>query len=257
MGDTTDELLDLAEQVTAAAARRASSTCCSPPASGSRWRCWRWRSPPSGYEARSLHRLAGRRHHRPPAHGKARIIDVTPGRIRERARRGRDRDRRRLPGRQPGHQGHHHARPRRLRHHRRRARRGAAGRRLRDLHRRRRRLHRRPADRPERPPLDTISYEEMLEMAASGAKVLHAALRRVRPPLRRPASHVRSLVLAAARHDRDRLDGGPHRGAGDHHRRRARPLARRKITVVGVPDRPGEAAQHLPRRSPTPRSTST
>ena len=30
-----------------------------------------------------------------------------------------------------------------------------------------------------------------------------------------------------------------------------------KVTVVGVPDKPGEAAAHLPRRSPTPRSTST
>ena len=47
MGDTTDELLDLAEQVTPAAAGRASSTCCSPPASGSRWRWSRWRSPTS------------------------------------------------------------------------------------------------------------------------------------------------------------------------------------------------------------------
>ena len=37
------------------------------------------------------------------AHGTARIIDVTPGRIRERPRRGAHRHRRRLPGRQPRH----------------------------------------------------------------------------------------------------------------------------------------------------------
>jgi len=35
MGDTTDELRDLAEQVTPL------------PPSGSRWRCWPWRSPSS------------------------------------------------------------------------------------------------------------------------------------------------------------------------------------------------------------------
>ena len=46
MGDTTDELLDLAEQITPTRPA-ASSTCCSPPASGSRWRCWRSPSPPS------------------------------------------------------------------------------------------------------------------------------------------------------------------------------------------------------------------
>ena len=45
-------------------------------------------------------------------------------------------------------------------------------RRLRDLHRRRRRLQRRPADRPRRAQAAVASYEEMLEMSASGAKVL-------------------------------------------------------------------------------------
>ena len=55
------------------------------------------------------------------------------------ARRGPDRAGRRLPGRQPGQQGRHHARPRRVGHHGRRAGRGAGRRRVRDLHRRRRR----------------------------------------------------------------------------------------------------------------------
>ena len=44
--------------------------------------------------------------------------------------------------------------------------------RLRDLHRRRRRLQRRPADRRRRPQAADVSFEEMLEMSASGAKVL-------------------------------------------------------------------------------------
>ena len=61
-----------------AAARRASSTCCSPPASGSRWRCWRWRSPTSA--TRPGRSPAARPASSPtPSHGKARIIDVTPG----------------------------------------------------------------------------------------------------------------------------------------------------------------------------------
>jgi aspartate kinase len=60
------------------------------------------------------------------SHGKAKIIDVTPGPYRTGTRGGRDRDSRRLPGRQPGQQGHHHARTRRIGHDRRRPRRGAA-----------------------------------------------------------------------------------------------------------------------------------
>ena len=50
---------------------------------------------------------------------------------------------------------------------------GARRRRLRDLHRRRRRLHRRPEPRARGArKLARISYEEMLEMASLGAKVL-------------------------------------------------------------------------------------
>ena len=85
------------------------------------------------------------------AHGKARIIDVTPGPDRQRARRRRDPDRGRLPGRVPEQQGRHHAGPGRLGHHR-----GGPGgraerRRLRDLHRRGRGVHRRPPDRAGTP----------------------------------------------------------------------------------------------------------
>jgi aspartate kinase len=50
---------------------------------------------------------------------------------------------------------------------RRRRRRG-----LRDLHRRRRRVHRRPAIVPDARKLPVVTFEEMLEMAASGAGVL-------------------------------------------------------------------------------------
>ena len=44
---------------------------------------------------------------------------------------------------------------------------------LRDLYRRRRCLYRRSANRAERSPHSEISYEEMMEMAACGAKILH------------------------------------------------------------------------------------
>ena len=60
------------------------------------------------------------------AHGKARIIDVTPGRISGALDAGRDPDRGRLPGRIAEQQGHHHAGPGRLGHHG-----GSAGRRAR------------------------------------------------------------------------------------------------------------------------------
>ena len=90
--------------------------------------------------------------------------------------------------------------------------------------------------------VDRISYEEMLEMAASGAKVLHAALRRVRPTLRR-ADPRAFLVLAAARapgSPAQRSRRTPWKQAiisGVAHDR-----SEAKVTVVGVPDKPGEAA---------------
>ena len=65
-----------------------------------------------------------------------------------------------------------------------------------------------------------ISYEEMLDLAATGAKVLHvrcveyAALRAADP---------RALVIhLQGRHAGHRSDGGSSVGAGTHHRRGAR-----------------------------------
>ena len=219
--------------------RPASSTCCSPPASGSRWRCSRWRSPTSGHEARSFTGTqAGVI--TDASHGKARIIDVTPGRIRERARRRRDRDRRRLPGRSPGHQGHHHARPRRLRHHGGRAGRGARRRGLRDLHRRRRRLHRRPADRADRPadPADLLRGD-----AGDGGVRREGpapALRGVRPPLRhadpRPVvvqQPDRHLGRATTASDRRRSQAWSRRSSPASRTTAARP----RSPSSGVPDK--------------------
>jgi hypothetical protein len=47
MGKTTDHLLQQAQEISPIPPG-ASSTCCSPPASGSPWRCWRWRSTSRG-----------------------------------------------------------------------------------------------------------------------------------------------------------------------------------------------------------------
>ena len=176
----------------------------------------------------------------------AKIIDVTPGRIAGRARRGRDRDRRRLPGRQPGHQGHHHAGPRRLGHHRRRAGRRARRRRLRDLHRRRRRLHRRPAHRAQRAADSTASPTRRCS--------------RWRPAARRSCTCAASSTPAATacrstcgRRSRQREGTWVTRSRGDDMEQAiitgvAHDRSEAKITVVGVPDEPGEAAAHLPRR---------
>ena len=81
------------------------------------------------------------------AHGRARIVAMRSDRVREALDAGRIVDRRRLPGRLDDAR-RDDARPRRLGHDGRRARRRARRRRLRDLHGRRGRLHRRPAHRP-------------------------------------------------------------------------------------------------------------
>jgi aspartate kinase len=96
--------------------------------------------------------------------------------------------------------------------------------------------------------LDTISYEEMLEMAAAGAKVLHLRCveyaRRAALPI-----HVRSsfsdrtgtlvtaqgAASAATEKEEDDMEHAIISGVA-HDRSEA------KITVVGVPDKPGEAA---------------
>ena len=149
MGDTTDDLLDLARQV-----------CPAPPAREMDMLLTAGERISNALVAMAIESLGAQARSftgsqagviTTGTHGNAKIIDVTPGRLRSGARRGPDRPGRRLPGRQPGQQGRHDARPRRLGHHRRRAGRRAEGRRLRDLHRRRRHLHRRPAHRAQRP----------------------------------------------------------------------------------------------------------
>ena len=131
------------------------------------------------------------------------------------ARRGQRRARRRLPGRLDR-QGRHDARARRLGHHRGRARRGGRRRGLRDLHRRPGRVRADPRIVPDARKLDVVSFEEMLEMAASGAGVLQ--LRSVEYARNHGVRiHCRSSFDDSARY-RCRLGAGDH-GTPPHHRR--------------------------------------
>ena len=108
---------------------------------------------------------------------------------------------------------------------------------------------------PDAQRLDSITYEEMLEMAACGAKVLHLRAveyaRRYGVPLRVRSSYNDKPGIA-----RHRLDRGDPLGERDHHRGRARPVRsqdhRRRGAGHARAWRRGSSA-----RSPTPTSTST
>ena len=149
MGDTTDELLELAHEITDAPG----------PARARHAHLGRRADLVRARGDGDLSTSATRRS-RSPARRPGIVTDTVHGKAQDRrgpraadprgARRGRDRPRRRVPGRLERVARRHDARPRRLRHDRRRARRRARRRLLRDLHRRRRRLHRRSAHRPGR-----------------------------------------------------------------------------------------------------------
>lgn len=98
-----------------------------------------------------------------------------------------------------------------------------------------------PRVAPDARLLDTITYEEMLELAAAGAKILHLRSveygRRYNVPIRVRSSYskkpgtlvvgsmedlpVEQAIISGVAHDRSEA----------------------KITVVGVPDKPGQAAK--------------
>ncbi len=176
-------------------------------------------------------------------HNKARIIDVTPGRIRTALDEGNiaivagfqgvSQDKKDITTLGRGGSDRHG----------RRARRGARRRGLRDLHRRGRRVHRRPAGGEE-------GEEDRLDLLRG-----HAGARRlrlqgaapplcgVRPPLQHPDPRALVLQRAAGHLGQQRTDQarGPEGGAG-HHFGVAHDTSEAKVTVVGVPDKPGEAA---------------
>ena len=125
---------------------------------------------------------------------------------------------------------------------------------------------------PDARKLDTVSFEEMLEMAASGAGRAAAALGRVRAQPRRahplPLLVRRSARYGCARRRRDHGAAPDHsrhaldRRGADHARRRARRAGRRRAHLRGAGggerqrghDRPERAGLggRAARRSPSP-----
>ncbi len=205
MGDTTDELMDLAQQVSPSppareldmlltSGERISNALVAMAISALGAEARSFTGSQAGVITDSVARPGAdhRRHPRPDP---------------DRPGRGSHRAGRRIPGRQPGHQGHHHPRPRRLGHHRRRAGRRAERRRLRDLHRRGRRLHRRPADRAGRREAGHHHLRGDARDGRGRRQGADAALRRVRPPVRRPGAR-QEFVQRQQRHHRARQHGG-------------------------------------------------
>jgi aspartate kinase len=88
----------------------------------------------------------------------------------------------------------------------------------------------------------TVSYEEMLELAASGAKILHLRCveyaRRYAVPLVVRSSfstNPGTLITGAVAQEADTVEQAIISGV-------AHDLSEARVTVVGVPDKPGEAA---------------
>ena len=95
---------------------------------------------------------------------------------------------------------------------------------------------------PNARQLPTLSYEEMLEMAASGAKILHlrcveyARRYGVRLVVRSSFSTQPGTVIQSDQQESARVEAAIISGV-------AHDLSEARITVVGVPDKPGEAAR--------------
>ena len=177
------------------------------------------------------------------AHGKARIAGIDGAELIRRMQAGQVAGGRRLPGRRHR-QPRHHARPRRVGHLGRGAGRRAEGRPLRHLHRRRRRLHHRPAHRAAGAASSTrISYEEMLELASVGAKVLQtrsvelAMKERVRVQVLSSFADVPGTLVV----DEDEIVEKQIVSGIAYSRDEA------KITLRRVPDRPGHRRRRLRR----------
>ena len=170
---------------------------------------------------------------------RARIQSIDGQKHPRRAQQGRDRRHRRLPGHRRRRQ-HHDARSRRLGHHRRRDRRGAQGRRLRDLHRRRRRLHDRSQHRPER--AQDRAHQLRGDARAGVARRQGPAdpLGRVRHEVRRArstcarasTSNEGTWVVPEEKQMEAVLVSGVTADKNEA-----------KMTLIGVPDKPGIAAK--------------
>ena len=91
---------------------------------------------------------------------------------------------------------------------------------------------------PEARKLDEIGYEEMLEMATSGAKVMHHRSVELGQVYKMPILVASSLVDKPG----TIIHGGENMEARNKVRGIAHDMDVAKITVTGVPDRPGVAA---------------
>ena len=201
-----------------------------------------------------VHRQPGRASSPTPTHGKARIIDVTPGRIRSALDKGAVAIVAGFQGVSQDTKDITTLGPRRLGHHRGRAGRRARRRGLRDLHRRRRRLH--APTRASCPTARRLDRHHLRGDARDGGERRQGAapaLRGVRPPVRpaRSTSGRRSATAPAPgsspRIDRSAATRQPSDEGDDDVEQPiisgvAHDRSEAKVTVVGVPDRPGEAA---------------
>ena len=217
MGKTTDGLLGLARQITAAPDPREMDMLL---ATGEQVTIalLAMALQALGFKARSLTGAqVGIRTDR--AHTQARITRITAERVRAALdagdvavvagfqgteRSGRD----------------HHARPRRLRPHRGGAGRRAQGRRVRDLHRRRRRLHRRSQHRARRAQAPARRLRRDARDGEPRRQGAAGALGGVRQEVRRPGARALD-VQARPRHHRHQ--GGERDGRRGGHRRHPRP----------------------------------
>ena len=254
MGDTTDELLDLANQVTPLPPGRELDMLLT---AGERisMALLAMAIHNLGYEARSYTgSQAGVL--TTSAHGRARIIDVTPGRLRTALDEGAiaivagfqgvSQDTKDITTLGRGGSDTTAVALAAALH----------ARRVRDLHRRRRDLHRRPADRAQRP----AHQEDHLRGDARTGGVRGEGADACGAWSMRAGSRCRSMYARRTRNKHGTLVTGAMEDipleqaliTGVAHDR-----SEAKITIVGVPDEPGVAGADLHRPSPGPRSTST
>ena len=108
--------------------------------------------------------------------------------------------------------------------------------------------------------LDRVSYEEMLELAACGAKILHLRCveyaRRYGIPIHVRSSFSQLEGTWVVNDPQPRTQPGRPHGTAHHRRRRPRPSARPRSPWSACPTRSARPPASS-RRWPTPRSTST
>ena len=242
MGDTTDELLAMAQQIAPVPNPRELDMLLT---AGERiaMSLLAIAINARGCQAAVVHGLAGRHHHRHAARRRRTSSRSGPSGILESWRRATSSS---SPASRAFHAlRHHHARPWRLRHHRRGDGGRARSRGLRDLHRRAGRVHRRPPDRAGRaeapgdlatrrcssspPPARRSCSSRSVEYARRHGVKLH-----VRSSFERRARHV------GAGGGRTQMEGVLISGV-------ALDDDEAKVTLDRVPDRPGRRGDGLPR----------